>query len=79
MAQQAQNKRKKGIGRTKRRAAKIAHYYEMVYPLRKLRRIWRDTGRVTDLRKWADAFQSPTGASGTGALIRLAKEKGFKP
>lgn len=69
-----QKKRKKGVSRTKHRASKIIFYFEMIYPLRKLRRIWRDTKKVTILREWADNYRTPTGASGNGALVRLAKE-----
>lgn len=72
-----QKTRKKGIARGKRRAVKRMHYYEIIYPLRKLRRIWYNSGRITDLRKWADNYKTPTGVSGAGALVRLSKELKF--
>lgn len=54
--------------------AKIAHYYEMIYPARKLRRIWHHTHSTSALRAWADNYKTPTGASGNGALVRISKE-----
>ena len=66
--------RKKGLARTKTRKSKIAFYYEMVYPVRKLRRIWKHSHDVGLLRKWADNYRTPTGVSGAAALVRLNKE-----
>ena len=65
--------RKKGLS-TKDRKSRITYYFEIIYPVRKLRRIWHDTGKISDLRRWADAYVTPTGASGNAALVRLAKE-----
>jgi hypothetical protein len=65
---------KKGKPRSAgKRKARIVHYYEMVYPLRKLRRIWKATGKVTALRAWADSYKTPTGVSGAAALVRFGK------
>lgn len=69
-----QKKRKKGIQRTKHRGPRITYYYEVTYPVRKMRRIWKDTKKVSDLRKWADQYKTPTGVSGASALVRLCKE-----
>lgn len=66
--------RKKGLS-TKGRKARISYYFEVIYPLRKLRRIWKDTGRTSDLREWADRYVTPTGVSGNAVLVRFAKEK----
>lgn len=73
-----QQQSKKGKPRSAgRRKSKIAAYYELRYPLRKLRRIWHDTHSTARLREWADAYKAPSGLSGNAALIRLGKELRF--
>lgn len=60
--------------RTGKRKARIAAYYEMVYPYRKLLRLLQNGARMSNLRKWADAYVTPTGVSGNAALVRLGKK-----
>ncbi len=72
MATKEKKTRKKGLS-TKGRKSKIVYYYEMIYPIRKLRRIWNDTGKVSALRAWADAYVTPTGVSGAAALVKFAR------
>jgi len=73
MPSQKHGGKKKGTGRKKRTVAKRMAYYEITYPLRKLLRIWKDTGRVAPLRAWADQYKTPTGVSGNAVLVRFAK------
>lgn len=65
---------KKGLPlRTGKRKSKIAGYYEVRYPARKLRRMVHNGASVAMLRKWADAYKSPSGMSAITSLIKIAK------
>ena len=69
-----QQESRKGKPRsTGKRKAKIAAYFEITYPYRKLLHLYRNGAPIRELRRWADNYKTPTGASGNGALVRLAK------
>lgn len=75
MAEQAKGKSKKGAPKSAgRRRSKIATYYELTYPERKLRRMFRHGSRPGQLRTWADNYKCPSGASGIHALVKLSKQ-----
>lgn len=61
---------------TGKRKKRIAAYYEATYPERKLRRILRATGSTRLAKEWADAYHTPSGASGNGALVKVARQLG---
>ena len=72
--------KKKGHGRRARKKVKTVSYYEKVYPERKLRHLWYATcGKIKVLREWAEKYKTPSGGSGIGALVKLAKELKFNP
>jgi hypothetical protein len=56
-----------------KRKFKIAAYYELRYPERKLRRMYHHGASIAQLRAWADAYKTPSGVSGIHALIKVGK------
>lgn len=79
MASQAPGGKKKGRGRANRVSAKIKFYYEMVYPERKLRRIYYNSkGNVAMLRAWVEKYRTPSGSLSWGTLTKLSKELKFR-
>ena len=83
MPSQSPGGKKKGRGRSNRVSAKIKFYYEMVYPERKLRRIYHDLKRspfhmAKTMRAWAEKYRTPTGAPALGTLVKLSKELKFR-
>ena len=79
MPSQAPGGKKKGRGRANRVSAKIKFYYEMVYPERKLRRIYHATkGSVGAMREWAEKYRTPAGTPALGTLVKLSKELKFR-
>lgn len=65
---------KKGSPRSAgKRSGKIKAYYEFTYPERKLRRMVHDNVSVSGLKRWADAYHTPSGTSGNGALVKIGK------
>jgi hypothetical protein len=78
MANKGPQESKKGRPRSAgSRKHKIAAYYEMRYPERKLRRMVKDGVSVQVLRTWADHYKTPSGASGNGALVKIGKAFGL--
>lgn len=63
--------------RTGNRKGKIAAYFEVTYPFRKLLRMYKSGASIASLKAWANAFQTPAGASGNAALVRLGKAYGL--
>jgi len=76
MSQQKKQDSKKGKPRSYgKRQARIAGYYEVRYPEKKLRRMANHGASVAELRAWADNYKTPSGVSGARALVKIAREK----
>lgn len=60
--------------RTGKRKGKIAAYFEVTYPYRKLLRMHNNGASIAALKAWADSYKTPMGVSGNAALVRLGKK-----
>ena len=77
MAKQNSESRKGKPRSAGSRKHKIAAYYELRYPEKKLRRMATNGVGVKALREWADSYKAPSGASGIGALVKIGKKLGL--
>lgn len=59
--------------RTGKKKGKIAAYYELRYPERKLLRMYRNGSSAGEMKRWAYDYKAPSGASAVGALIKIGK------